>query len=276
VDRGGVRTILAVGAAVALVGGGFLVARAVVDDAGPRASASAPAVPSGRAGGTTPDTTQAGSPPGTPAPRGVAPPSIVQRPIPFPESRRQEMVAYVERHYGLSSATLRHPQVIVEHFTGGTSFDSAWNTFAADTPDLGELPGTCAHFIIDRDGAIYQLVPLSVMCRHTVGLNYTAFGIEDVGTSDAEVLGNPIQLRSMLRLTLWLMDRFHIQLRNVIGHNESLTSPFHKERIASWRCQTHQDWRREDMDVVRSRLRAMARSASVPIGPPATPVTPAC
>ena len=32
--------------------------------------------------------------------------------------------------------------------------------FAADVPDaeLHELPGTCAHFVVDRDGTIYQLV----------------------------------------------------------------------------------------------------------------------
>ena len=35
------------------------------------------------------------------------------------------------------------------------------------------------------------------MCRHTVGLNYTSIGIEHVGLSDAEVLGNPRQLRGL-------------------------------------------------------------------------------
>ena len=54
--------------------------------------------------------------------------------------------------------------------------------------ELHELPGTCAHFVIDTDGTIYQLVSTSIMCRHTVGLNYTAIGIEHVGTSDAQIL----------------------------------------------------------------------------------------
>ena len=49
--------------------------------------------------------------------------------------------------------------------------------------ELHELPGTCAHFIVDKDGTIYQLVALTIMCRHTVGLNWTAFGIEQVGLS---------------------------------------------------------------------------------------------
>ena len=38
------------------------------------------------------------------------------------------------------------------------------------------------------------------------------------------------------------MSRYGIQLRNVIGHNESLTSPYHHELYRAWRCQTHGDW----------------------------------
>ena len=168
--------------------------------------------------------------------------------------------------------------MIVEHYTASESFASAYSTFSADTPDgeLHELPGVCAHFVIDKDGTIYQLVPLTVMCRHTVGLNYTAIGIEHVGTSDAEILRNPRQLNASLRLTAWLMSRYGIELRNVIGHNESLTSPYHKELYAPWRCQTHGDWSRADMDLYRRRLAALARRYAVPLGPPARRVDPRC
>ncbi|HEX3225686.1 MAG TPA: peptidoglycan recognition family protein, partial [Gaiellaceae bacterium] len=126
-------------------------------------------------------------------------------------------------------------------------------------PELHELPGVCAHFVIDRDGTIYQLVSTSVICRHTVGLNYTAIGIEHVGTSDAEILGNPRQMASSLALTAWLMQKYGISLGNVIGHNESLTSPYHKELYAPWRTQTHGDWQHADMNVYRTRLRAVLR-----------------
>src|SRR5947209_14624892 len=113
-------------------------------------------------------------------------PHVVWKPIPYGPQRRAEMAAYSKRHYGIDSWRLR-PKVIVEHYTGGESFQEAWSTFASNQPDpeLGELPGTCAHFIVDKDGTIYQLVKLDVMCRHTVGLNYVAIGIEHVGTSDA-------------------------------------------------------------------------------------------
>ena len=80
-----------------------------------------------------------------------------------------------------------------------------------------------------HDGTIYQLVPLTTACRHTVGLNSTAIGIEHVGTSDGAILSNPRQLNASLAPHAWLMSTYGIRLRNVIGHSESLTSPFHKE-----------------------------------------------
>jgi N-acetylmuramoyl-L-alanine amidase len=213
------------------------------------------------------------------APAAAPPqPAIVVKPIPFGPTRRAETAAYARRHYGLNTWRLVHPRVIVEHYTASNSFSSAYSTFAADTPDseLHELPGTCAHYVVDTDGTIYQLVPPTIMCRHTVGLNYTAIGIEHVGTSDAQILGNPRQLRASLALTAWLMHGYGIQLRNVIGHNESLTSPYHRERVAAWRCQTHGDWTKGDMNEYRRRLAALARRYGVPLGPPARPVDPHC
>ena len=213
------------------------------------------------------------------APSAAPPrPPIVPKPIPFGAQRKAETAAYARRHYGLDTWRLERPRVIVEHYTAGTSFASAYSTFASDAPDaeLGELPGTCAHFVVDTDGTIYQLVPLGTICRHTVGLNYTAIGIEHVGTSDREILDNPRQLGASLRLTLWLMQQEQIELRNVIGHNESLTSPYHRERYRPWRCQTHADWQRRDMAVYRADLVALARRYHLTLGPGPRPRATSC
>jgi len=195
-------------------------------------------------------------------PAGVTAPPIVQRFIPFGAKRKHEMTAYAKRHYGLSTYRLVHPRVIVEHYTATSTFTAAYNTFAIDAPDseLHELPGTCSHFIVDRDGTIYQLVHLRIMCRHTVGLNYTAFGIEHVGMSDGDVMGDRRQLQASLRLTRWLRCRYGIAVKNVIGHNESLSSPYHHERVARLRNQTHGDMRHATMQVYRSRLRGLGCS----------------
>lgn len=166
------------------------------------------------------------------------------------------MAAYAGRHYGLHTYQLKTPHVIVEHYTVTSTAQAAWNTFAPDAADseLHELPGTCAHFLIDRDGTIFSLVSASIMCRHTVGLDYTATGIEHVGLSDAQVMNNARQLRASLRLTNWLRCRHGVTVRNVIGHNESRSSPYRRERVASLRDQTHADMRHATMQRYRALL----------------------
>jgi beta-N-acetylhexosaminidase len=188
-----------------------------------------------------------------PAPR----PAISADFVPFPAKRTAEMRAYAQRHYGLSTAALRNPRVIVEHITATTSYPGVWNTFARDVPDpeLHELPTTCAHFVIDAAGTIHQLVSLTRMCRHTVGLNWTAIGIEHVGLRDSDLMGNARQLAASVRLTRWLKARFGIATRNVIGHNESLSSPYHRERVARLRHQTHGDMQHATMVRYRRLLR---------------------
>jgi N-acetylmuramoyl-L-alanine amidase len=189
-------------------------------------------------------------------------PRIVWDPIPFGPERKAQMVAYVRRHYGsFMKPTWRliHPHVIVIHYTDG-SYTSTFNTFADDVPDseLHELPADCAHFVIDTNGTIHQLVSLGTMCRHTVGLNWTAIGIENVGFSDRQILDDRAQISASLRLTRWLRCSYGITLKNVIGHNESLSSPSHRELVPAFQHQTHSDFNHADMHVYRTRLARLA------------------
>jgi N-acetylmuramoyl-L-alanine amidase len=183
-------------------------------------------------------------------------PAIHQWPIPYGAARKRQMAAYSLRHYGEDTYVLSDPKVIVEHYTETATAGEAYNTFAPDVPDneFHELPNTCAHFLVEPSGRIDQLVPLSLRCRHTVGLNWTAIGIENVGFSDREILDDRAQIDASLRLTRWLRCRYGISLENVIGHNESLSSPYHHERVPSFQHQTHSDWNHADMHVYRTRL----------------------
>jgi N-acetylmuramoyl-L-alanine amidase len=209
-------------------------------------------------------------------PASALKPPITWKRIPFGALRERQTAAYSKRHYGVRTWHLAAPKVIVEHYTDGTSFDSAWNYFAANERHMGEMPGVCAHFVVDTNGTIYQLVSLAKRCRHAIGMNWTAIGIEMVGTSDGEILHRRPQIRAALRLTLWLMAKDGIGVGNVIGHAETLESPYHHERYASWRCLTHADWQRADMNRFRHRLRRLARHAGVPGGPPPAWVDSGC
>ncbi len=189
----------------------------------------------------------------------AAKPPISKHPIPFGPERKQEMAAYSQRHYGDGAWKLSAPQVIVEHVAVSGSLQSIFNIFAPDHPDpeLNELPNVCAHYAVGPTGKVWMLVPPGIRCRHTVGLNYTSIGIEHVGSDDGDVLGRPAELKASLRLTQFLRCRYGIAPENVIGHNESLSSPFHKELVPSLRDQTHGDMKAASMAVYRKRLAAL-------------------
>jgi beta-N-acetylhexosaminidase len=184
----------------------------------------------------------------------LSPPPIIKDFIPFGSARKNEMREYAQRNYGIDSWRLIHPHLIIWHYTVTTTFQSVWNTFADNVPDVQyhELPQVCAHFVIDTNGTIYQLVPMDIMCRQVVGLNYTAIGIENVGDSDHQVMDDAAQFHAGLELTRWLRCHLGIPVKNVIGHNESLSSPYYRELVPALRGQTHQDFDRTDMNVVRA------------------------
>jgi N-acetylmuramoyl-L-alanine amidase len=188
-------------------------------------------------------------------------PPVALWPIPFGTKRKHEMAAYSERHYGERTWRLRNPRVIVEHMSQTSTARSVYNAFAADRPDVefGELPNVCSHFVISPSGRIFRLVNLRTRCRHTVGLNWTAIGIEHVGYGDGDALHNRRELHASLALTQWLRCKFHIRVRDVIGHAESLSSPYHRERVPSLRRQTHGDWRHSSMRFYRRKLRRLGR-----------------
>jgi hypothetical protein len=187
---------------------------------------------------------------------------IVDDPIPYGSTRQSEMAAYSLEHYGVSSAAL-NPQLIVLHFTAGATYRSAWNTFAADTANRGELPGTCAHYVVDKDGTIYRLVDETLRCRHAVGVNHIALGIEMVQeTADATlasaiaaeqaIVARPVQIGAALRLVKWLQARYGLGDAAVIGHAMANDSPLFVD-LAGW-VNDHNDWQAADVATFRTRL----------------------
>jgi hypothetical protein len=226
----------------------------------------------------TTSTSTAASAPKTPTTKTTAAPAsarpavptladlpIEQDPIPYGAGRRAEMAGYSKRHYGIDSSKL-DPKLIVLHYTSGDSYQSAWSTFAADTPAAGpagsaaELPGTCSQFIVDQQGTIHQLVPLTLQCRHTIGLNRWAIGIEMV-QSDAghdsiwatdQILHRPKQITAVLALVRALMARYDLSKSDVIGHGTANDDPRFVD-LEGWR-NDHTDWLAPAVKELRSRL----------------------
>jgi hypothetical protein len=186
-------------------------------------------------------------------------------PIPYGAERQAEMARYSDRHYGIASSRL-DPTMIVLHYTAGDTYQSAWSTFAANTPAAGpagsaaELPGTCAHFIVDQAGTIHQLVPLTRQCRHTIGLNSQAIGIEmvqnDAGHDSLwatdQILHRTPQIRAVLALVRALMAKYGLSKSDVIGHGMANDDPRFVDH-EGWR-NDHTDWLTPAVKELRSRL----------------------
>lgn len=186
----------------------------------------------------------------------VAKPDIHKKLIPYPKHRKHEMAAYSKRHYGRYKWRLVDPKLIVIHYAEAGSIGAIYNTFRPDNPDpeFHELPNVCSHYAVSASGGVYKFVPPTIRCRHVVGLNHVAIGIEHVGFSDADILNRPAQLNGSLRFVHWLRCRFGIPVSGVIGHNESLSSPYYKELDPRFKGRTHGDWNHADMQIYRGDL----------------------
>jgi N-acetyl-anhydromuramyl-L-alanine amidase AmpD len=188
-------------------------------------------------------------------------PELSRDRIAYSHERKREMAAYSERHYGHREWRLRNPKVIVLHFTDGPSWQSARSEFARNAPNLGELPGVCSHFIVDQGGTIHLIVPARIRCRHTIGLNHTAVGIEMVQeapagshAADLAILHRRAQIHRALHLTAFLMQKFGIPRREVIGHAMA-NGDRHFRDLEGW-TNDHTDWLAQDVKRFRERLRA--------------------
>lgn len=153
----------------------------------------------------------------------TAEPVIKKKLLPC-EKWEREYKEYFKRHYHDDSLDLV-PKAIVMHYTASNSFSSAWNTFYNganyDDGDVGVIFGHLSvHFIIDRDGTIYQTLPLNRRCRGAYGVNNVALSIEMVGASENSVLSDKNLMDSSFRLVAWLMDKYNIPLQKVYGHYE--------------------------------------------------------
>lgn len=171
------------------------------------------------------------------------PPAIVDRPIRFDEERVALTLDYIRQHYGLAPEDIRIvPRAVVIHWTGSGSAEATWRAFnrvrlraARRYLVRGGPLNLSAHFLVDRDGTIYRLLPENHMARHCIGLNYDSIGVENVGAPPGLPLTDA-QLEANAALVRYLVRRHPI--RYLLGHMEWKrfeSSRLFRERDATYR-----------------------------------------
>lgn len=85
-----------------------------------------------------------------------------------------------------------------------------------------------AHYIIDTDGKIYQLVPEKLRAWHAGesywrgknNLNHSSIGIELCSLSMGQEVYNDNQIRQTIKLCRKIMRHYHIKKVNIVAHSD--------------------------------------------------------
>lgn len=151
--------------------------------------------------------------------------SIIQKPITFDQTRESLSIQYLKERHGIEQTeAVIDPRMVVVHWTVVPTLEKTFDVF-----NPSELPSSrtgissasrlnvSAHFLVDRDGTIYQLLPTTTFARHTIGLNHTAIGIENIADGKTLPL-TQAQITANIQLIDYLAQKHNIDY--VIGHHE--------------------------------------------------------
>lgn len=145
---------------------------------------------------------------------------------------------------------LSQRNLIVLHITDGPTAAGAMETFRASKPPHR----VSAHFVIDRDGTVYQLLTLNDTAWHASAVNAHSIGIEHAArAARSDQHGNPIhsqlpatpaQYEASAKLVAWLakqmnipVDRAHVRTHNEVspgdGHTLCCTGALDPDQVVA-------------------------------------------
>jgi len=149
---------------------------------------------------------------------------IIQKPIDYSKERMKLSLDYLKDHHNMIQKTPNiTPKIIVLHYTAGGTIDSNFRYFnnlylenQRATLKKQSTLNVSAHFLVDRDGTVYQLVEPELFARHTIGLNYCAIGVENIGSKSQPLTDKQVEANA--ELVRYLTKKYPIEY--VIGHSE--------------------------------------------------------
>ncbi|HEU4733438.1 MAG TPA: peptidoglycan recognition family protein [Kofleriaceae bacterium] len=170
-------------------------------------------------------------------------PNLVDAPMAWSDERARLTLDYRRQHSDPDATDLTiEPHVIVLHYTAGGSatgtrryFDNVRMEAARKELARAGAVNVSAHFLVDRDGTIYQLQPPTRFARHCIGLNHVAIGIENVG-DEAKFPLTDAQIEADAALVRALAARYRIT--HLLGHHEVMKfrkHPYYVERDAAYK-----------------------------------------
>ena len=156
---------------------------------------------------------------------GAAELKIIDKPIDFGVERIEMTKSYIKKHYGFEVENIEiEPRIIVLHWTADMSFKKSFERLKpqklfSDRKDIVKASAlnVSSQFLVKRDGTIYRLMPENWMARHVIGLNYSAIGVENIGSLKHGL--THAQLKANIALVRYLKEKYP-SITDMIGHHE--------------------------------------------------------
>jgi N-acetyl-anhydromuramyl-L-alanine amidase AmpD len=172
--------------------------------------------------------------------------SFQYRILPNEKERIELTKEYLEIHRTTPLTTgeeqgLMIPRVIVVHWTANYSVKGTYNLFSnaylrgrTNLQPHGRV-NVSAHYIVDRDGSIVQILPENRVARHCIGLNHLSIGIENIGGLKGEDL-----TEEQLQANIFLIEKLSTKypITHLIGHFEYQqmeSHPYFDEKFSDYR-----------------------------------------
>lgn len=136
----------------------------------------------------------------------------------YPGAKFQALLGHSEQ------GTLSQRNTVVLHITGGSTASGAIATFVSS-----KKPNrVSAHFVIDRDGTIIQLLSIADTAWHASQCNGHSIGIEHVAVP-GKLMATEEQYESSARLVRWLCEQMKVPIdrAHVRTHNEASPRDLH-------------------------------------------------
>ncbi len=192
---------------------------------------------------------------------------IVDRPIIFDSTRVALSLEYLEKRHGIVTDSITiTPKIVVIHWTAIPTLERSFKAFNQPTLHSSRTAisgasalNVSAHFLVDRDGTIYRLMPENYFGRHVIGLNYCSIGIENVADGDDLPLTEE-QFEANVQLVNYLSAKYPIEY--LIGHDQ------YKKFIGTplWK-ETDPGYLTEKQDVGEQFIKSLHEAIKEPLKP---------
>lgn len=155
----------------------------------------------------------------------VAPPYISVDTFDILSQKKLDLtVQYNKENYGFESYKLDTPRIVVVHYTAIDDLNATLNLFRNDNiassrdyiKDFSSL-NVGIHYVVDKDGRIFHLMPDSIVARHLIGFNHVSLGIENIAKDSSDL--TPAQIESDAKLIEFLVAKYPT-IKYMIGHDE--------------------------------------------------------